>query len=124
MGVGRQTTRREHRDRLPHERHQPRGYPDGRDDDGPRISRADGHVLRDADARQRLNSIFSKARSKDQLKAMGSLTEVVDGQWRIADDPPTVSHINIPGGADSLSKTFSDYRGTLAENRRELVERY
>ena len=40
------------------------------------------------------------------------------------DDPPTVSHINIPGGADSLSKTFSDYRGTLAENRRELVERY
>ena len=36
------------------------------------------------DARQRLNSIFSKARSKDQLKAMGSLTEVVDGQWRIA----------------------------------------
>ena len=76
------------------------------------------------DARQRLNTIFSKARSKDQLKAMGSLTEVVDGQWRIADDPPTVSHINIPGGADSLSKTFSDYRGTLAENRRELVERY
>ena len=76
------------------------------------------------DARQRLNAIFSKARSKDQLKAMGSLTEVVDGNWRIADDPPTVSHVDLPGGPDSLSKTFSDYRATLAENRRELVERY
>jgi uncharacterized protein (DUF2252 family) len=76
------------------------------------------------DARQRLNALFTKARSKDQLKAMGSLTEVVDGQWRIADDPPVVSHIEIPGGPDSLSHTFSDYRATLAENRRELVERY
>ena len=55
---------------------------------------------------------------------MGSLTEVVDGQWRIADDPPTVSHVNLPGGTDTLGKTFSDYRATLAENRRELVERY
>jgi uncharacterized protein (DUF2252 family) len=76
------------------------------------------------DARQRLSALFSKARSKDQLKAMGSLTEVVDGEWRIADDPPVVTHIELPGGAESLAKTFSDYRATLAENRRELVERY
>ena len=29
-----------------------------------------------------------------------------------------------PGGPAALERTFSDYRATLAENRRELVERY
>jgi uncharacterized protein (DUF2252 family) len=76
------------------------------------------------DAKTRLGAIFSKARSKDQMKAMGSLTAVVDGQWRIVDDPPTVAHIELPGGAAALESTFSDYRATLAENRRELVERF
>jgi uncharacterized protein (DUF2252 family) len=75
-------------------------------------------------ARSRLNAFFSKARGKDQLKAMASLTAVVDGQWRIRDDPPTVTHIELPGGAEVLERVFSDYRATLAENRRELVERY
>jgi uncharacterized protein (DUF2252 family) len=88
------------------------------------LGRKSGTVGAPKDARQRLNAIFSKARSKDQLKAMGSLTEVVDGRWRIADDPPVVSHVDLPGGPDSLARTFSDYRATLAENRRELVERY
>jgi len=76
------------------------------------------------DARARVQSLFAKARGKDQMKAMGSLTAVVDGQWRIVDDPPVVTHIELPTGAASLEQTFADYRATLAENRRELVERY
>jgi uncharacterized protein (DUF2252 family) len=72
----------------------------------------------------RLQSLFAKARGKDRMKASGSLTAVVDGQWRIRDDPPVVTHVELPGGASALEKTFSDYRATLAENRRELVERY
>jgi len=35
-----------------------------------------------------------------------------------------VKHIEIPGGPEALAKTFADYRDTMAENRRELVERY
>ena len=58
------------------------------------------------------------------MKAMGSLTALVDGEWRIVDDPPVVTHVEIPGGAAALARTFSDYCATLAENRRELVERY
>ena len=50
--------------------------------------------------------------------------DVVDGHWRIKDDPPTVAHVETPGGPAALERTFSDYRATLAENRRELVERY
>ena len=76
------------------------------------------------DAQARLASIFAKARGKDQMKASGSLTETVDGKWRIRDDPPVVQHIEIPGGIGSLSQAFSDYRASLAESRRELVERY
>jgi uncharacterized protein (DUF2252 family) len=88
------------------------------------LSRKAGTAATPKDARQRLNALFTKARSKDQLKAMGSLTEVVDGQWRIKDDPPVVSHVEFPGGVAGLEKTFADYRATLAENRRELIERY
>ncbi len=58
------------------------------------------------------------------MKAMGALTEVVDGTWRIVDDPPIVSHIDLPGGASSLDATFQGYRSTLAPSRRELIERY
>jgi uncharacterized protein (DUF2252 family) len=76
------------------------------------------------DARERLSSFFTKTRGKDQLKASASLTAIVDGEWRIKDDPPVVYHIETPGGPAALAKTFSDYRATLAENRRELVERY
>src|SRR4029079_19107133 len=56
--------------------------------------------------------------------ASGSLTETIDGKWRIRDDPPVVQHIDIPGGVSSLSQAFFDYRASLAESRRELVERY
>jgi hypothetical protein len=46
------------------------------------------------------------------------MTSVVDGHWRIKDDPPTVA-TSTPGGPAALERTFSDYRATLAENRRE-----
>ena len=86
--------------------------------------RASNEKIDAKDARQRLNLLFSKTRGKDQLKANASLSAMVDGQWRIKDDPPVVTHIETPGGPAALAQTFSDYRATLAENRRELVERY
>jgi uncharacterized protein (DUF2252 family) len=55
---------------------------------------------------------------------MDSLTEIIDGEWRIRDDPPVVSHFEVPGGVASLEATFNEYRATLAQNRRELIERY
>jgi uncharacterized protein (DUF2252 family) len=72
----------------------------------------------------RVDALFAKARGKDRMKASGQLTAVIDGEWRIVDDPPVVTHVETPGGAAALEKTFSEYRATLAENRRELVERY
>ena len=71
-----------------------------------------------------LNQFFTKARRKDRIRATDSLTTVVDGQWRIVDDPPVVTHVEIPGGPLALAQTFAEYRASLAENRRELIERY
>jgi uncharacterized protein (DUF2252 family) len=76
------------------------------------------------DAHQRLNALFAKTRGKDQLKATAALTAIVDGEWRIKDDPPVVTHFETPDGPNALAKTFRDYRATLAENRRELIARY
>jgi uncharacterized protein (DUF2252 family) len=87
-----------------------------------KTTRAKGSSLKAGEAR--LQGMFAKARGKDRMKASGQLTSVVDGQWRIVDDPPVVTHVETPGGAPALDKTFRDYRATLAENRRDLVERY
>ena len=89
-----------------------------------RGKQAAGRQVRQGRHAPALQTIFAKARGKDQMKASGSLTSIVDGQWRIVDDPPTVAHVETPGGPAALERTFSDYRATLAENRRELVERY
>jgi hypothetical protein len=69
-----------------------------------------------------LNTFFAKTRKRDRLKATNALTAVVDGVWRIVDDPPVVTHIDIE--AEALRVVFAAYRDSMAENRRELVERY
>jgi uncharacterized protein (DUF2252 family) len=74
--------------------------------------------------RSRLNTLFEKARKKDRLRATDALTTIVGDEWRIVDDPPVVAHVEVPGGAAGLEKVFSRYRATLAQNRRELIERY
>ncbi len=71
-----------------------------------------------------LDALFAKARRKDRLRATDELTTKEGGDWRIIDDPPVVTHVEIPGGGAALAKTFIDYRASMAENRRELVERY
>jgi uncharacterized protein (DUF2252 family) len=76
------------------------------------------------DVRARLDTVFTRARGKDQMRAMDSLTEIIDGDWRIKDDPPVVGHFEVPGGAPALEATFNEYRATLAQNRREMIERY
>jgi uncharacterized protein (DUF2252 family) len=74
--------------------------------------------------RHNIGEIFSKARGKDRLRATKAMTEIVDGQWRIRDDPPIVTHTELPGGIETLTEVFSRYRSTMSQNRRELIERY
>ncbi|WP_328544902.1 DUF2252 domain-containing protein [Streptomyces europaeiscabiei] len=80
-------------------------------------------LVRSGRRRRRLESSLGRARRRTSLHALGKLTETVDGQRRILHDPPLLE----PAGASdmaALRKIFSDYRSTLAEERRLLLDRY
>ncbi len=73
----------------------------------------------------------SKAESKDSLRAFAKLTTTVDGQPRIASDPPLIVPIeDVVTGADRadleafVRGVISSYQRTLSADRRRLLERY
>ena len=79
----------------------------------------------------RLEKNVAKARSKDSLKAFDKLTELVDGEPRIVNDPPLIvpfdellpelEHQRID---EFIREVLRSYRRTIAGNRRRLIERY
>jgi uncharacterized protein (DUF2252 family) len=77
--------------------------------------------------------IAAKARSRDSLQALSKLAELVDGRYRIVNQPPIVipladaaERIGIP--ADQIERMiheqFRAYRATLEDDRRHLLERF
>jgi uncharacterized protein (DUF2252 family) len=80
-------------------------------------------LVRSTRRRRQVAASLTRARRRTSLQALGKLTEVVDGRRRIINDPPLLE----PAGAvdtASLRKIFSDYRSTLSEERRLLLDRY
>jgi len=67
---------------------------------------------------------LSKARGRDSLQAAGKLTEVVDGKRRIVDQPPLIMHLEILEDAKNTHSLFEQYKATLEDDRRELLERF
>jgi uncharacterized protein (DUF2252 family) len=88
-------------------------------------SQATGKELR------RFQANVAKAQSKDSLKALAKLTRVVDGELRIAGDPPLVTPVDDlvpPEERDSVDervrRILAGYRRTLSEDHRRLLERF
>jgi uncharacterized protein (DUF2252 family) len=88
---------------------------------------------RHASAKQRrtLRRTADKAATKDSLKALAKLTQVVDGAPQFISDPPVLSRLEDLVGPDDVarfkataSKLVRSYTTSLAEDRRVLVERY
>jgi uncharacterized protein (DUF2252 family) len=84
-----------------------------------------------AKAIERFERNVAKARSKDSLRAFAKLTEVVDGEPRIAGDPPLIVPIEdvVPRAEhrrldEYLRGVIRSYRGTLTADRRRLLERF
>ena len=80
---------------------------------------------------KRFEGNVAKAQTKDSLKAFAKLTEVVDGEPRIASDPPIVvpiEEIVPPADLHRLDDLFHgvirSYRRSLTGDRRRLLERY
>jgi len=66
---------------------------------------------------------FDKARRKTSMKAAEKLTELVDGHYQFREDPPLLFGVS----ADErrvVEVGFRDYRATLPDDRRRLLERY
>jgi uncharacterized protein (DUF2252 family) len=74
--------------------------------------------------RRGVDAIFAKARSRDGMKAFASLTEIVDGRRVIIEDPPVIVHDSRVGTPEQLAKVFAEYRASMAENRRDFLERF
>ena len=83
--------------------------------------------------KKRAEKLIAKARTRDSLQALSKLAEVVDGQYRIIDQPPIVVPLRelpqLEGmSPDDLAQLihgqFRAYRSTLQDDRRRLLERF
>ena len=81
--------------------------------------------------RKRMEKNLAKVRTKDSLKAFSKLTEMVEGEPRIAADPPLlvpIEDIAGPEQADSVVETLQallrEYRRSLPNDRRHLLEQF
>ncbi len=85
---------------------------------------------KDAKAFERAKANVAKGRTKDSIKALGKLTEEVDGELRIIGDPPLIVPIEeVHADSAHLIEEFlrgvvRSYRRTLAGDRRKLLERF
>jgi uncharacterized protein (DUF2252 family) len=79
----------------------------------------------------RVDRNVAKARTKDSLAAFAKLTHLVDGEPRIAGDPPLIVPVEDllqPGESGGLEEFLHGliraYRQTLPVDRRRLLERF
>ncbi|WP_338695864.1 DUF2252 domain-containing protein [Streptomyces sp. Q6] len=90
--------------------------------------RIDAHALlplvRSGRHRRRVEHTLAQATRRTSLHALGKLTETTpDGRRRIVHDPPLLEPAGVTDAA-TIRKMFGDYRSTLAEERRRLLDRY
>jgi uncharacterized protein (DUF2252 family) len=81
-----------------------------------------------AKRRKLMEKNLAKTRSKDSLRAFSKLTTIVDGQPRIAGDPPLIVPIeDLAGGQDieEFARSVNrGYRRTLQGDRKHLLEHF
>ncbi len=80
---------------------------------------------------QRFDHTVAKARRKDRLRAFSKLTHRVDGELRIASDPPVLVPLEelfsgelLERADASIKALVEQYRGTLPRERRHLFDGY
>ena len=83
------------------------------------------------EALERMNRNIDHAKAKDSLKAFSKLTEVVDGQTRIKNDPPLIVRLNDmieeerrAEVDEAVVNLIRVYRRSLPGDRRRLLERF
>ncbi|MGW0121188.1 DUF2252 domain-containing protein [Streptomyces sp. NPDC003327] len=89
-----------------------------------RIAADDLVPLARRERRARVENRLARARRRTSLQALERLTEVdASGARHLVDDPPLLERVTDLDRV-TLGKIFSDYRSSLAEERRVLLDRY
>jgi uncharacterized protein (DUF2252 family) len=83
------------------------------------------------DELKRFDHTVAKARRKDRLRAFSKLTHRVDGELRIANDPPVLVPLEelfdgelLKRAESTIATLLDEYRGTLPRERRHLFDGY
>jgi uncharacterized protein (DUF2252 family) len=74
--------------------------------------------------RSRADLRFKQATKRDNLQVLTKLTTVVDGQIRIAEVPPLVTHLSDERMGDHLRELMQTYLRSLRDDIREFLQRY
>ncbi|MGA7242458.1 MAG: DUF2252 domain-containing protein [Terracidiphilus sp.] len=84
------------------------------------------HFRKDPDMSARLSAKQKQARSRNSEAVFPKLTALVDGHWKIKDDPPVIFHFqeHVADFEKRRVKFTEDYKKSLQPNRRKLYERY
>jgi uncharacterized protein (DUF2252 family) len=96
------------------------------------IDEAAGEWSRQASAKEvkRFERNVAKARTKDSLSAFAKLIRIVDGEPRFRSDPPLIVPLSelVPESPEEVLEAtrtiIRSYRRTLADDRRQLLERF
>jgi uncharacterized protein (DUF2252 family) len=93
-----------------------------------RLDESDVLAMLPQDRKAALSKRIAKATARGSSELVyPKLVEQVDGRTRIHDTPPTIFHAEASRGAGNLElirECFAQYRETLAEDRRALLDRY
>ena len=75
-----------------------------------------------------LRAMIRKSRSRSNLQALEKLTDLVDKDRRIVDNPPLVEHLDVGHLGVPIVSRINDglisYRDSLLTDRRQLLEHY
>ncbi|MEU6234222.1 DUF2252 domain-containing protein [Kitasatospora sp. NPDC047058] len=81
-------------------------------------------LIRKRGQRAKAEANLERARRRTSMQAFGKLTETTeDGRRRIISEPPLIEPLP-QNELRKVGKVFSDYRATLAEDRRVLLDRF
>uniref|UniRef100_A0AAU2K0P0 DUF2252 domain-containing protein n=1 Tax=Streptomyces sp. NBC_00049 TaxID=2903617 RepID=A0AAU2K0P0_9ACTN len=81
-------------------------------------------LIRESKLRGRVEASLARARRRTSLQALGKLTEIRDdGSRRIIHDPPLLEPL-AETEMRALREIFGEYRSTLPEERRLLLDRF
>ncbi|QBF29062.1 DUF2252 domain-containing protein [Pseudomonas tructae] len=91
-------------------------------------SRLDAQTLLDAapdvKARKFRQQLFDRARERVMESVFPKIAGVVGGHPRIVDQPPVIQHVSDPDFIERAQQGLIDYRQSLSDERRVLLDRY